>query len=221
MKKRVLLAGHTGRMGREIAALLEEDRDLKLSPGDLKSVSPSEVDVAVDFSAPEFSLKLADWCVKNSKPLVCGTTGFEEKEFKKLTSTSKKIPLLYAANMSLGVAVLRRILRELAPLAAYDFQISEVHHNKKKDKPGGTAKFLQAELEKVLKRKLPPVHATRGGGVVGIHEVAVLGDEETLTLTHRALQRRVFARGALLCAKFLVNRKPGLYSLDDVLDNQS
>ena len=229
--KKVLLSGATGRMGTEIAKLLEKDKDLKFGTGlglgkasgiknKLSDVSPNDIDVVVDFSSPEFALELAAWCSKYKKPMVSGTTGFTEGNFKKFQKYSKKNPLLYASNTSVGVAVLRKVLKALASIPNFDFQIVEAHHNKKKDAPSGTAKTLQEDLEKIVGRKLTQPVSIRGGGIVGIHHVLAMGEEEVLEFSHTAHNRAVFARGALECARFLVKQKPGLYSMEDVLDGR-
>ncbi len=230
----VLIIGSSGRMGCEIKTLLEADKNLTYAAGvslegisdkktksKLSDIDTASIKVVIDFSSPEFSLKTAEWCAQSKLPLVCGTTGFTATNFKVLTGFSKRIPLLYASNMSVGVAVLRQALGALKGLADYDFQIVETHHAKKKDKPSGTAITLQTELEKILKRKLPPTESIRGGGVFGVHTVYVMGAEETLEFTHSALSRAVFARGAVRAAKYLLKQKAGLYSIDDVLLDKS
>jgi len=220
-KKSVVVVGSTGRMGQEILNLLKIDSDLVLSGevDEKKNISQiSDADIVIDFSAPAVSVEVSQWCRKKIVPYVCGTTGFSEKQFHKITEAAKDIPIFYSSNMSVGVAVLRRALKALAAVSEYDFQIVEAHHSQKKDSPSGTAKTLQEELTKVIGRTPPPVQSIRGGGVFGVHEILVMGQEETLEFKHTALNRAVFARGALRAAKFLIGQKPGLYSMDDVLD---
>jgi 4-hydroxy-tetrahydrodipicolinate reductase len=120
----------------------------------------------------------------------------------------------------LGVAVLTEAIRVLGKLKGADFQIEEFHHNKKVDKPSGTALWLQEALEKVVGKSIPEPLAIRGGGIFGVHRVHAMTDEETLTFEHQALNREVFARGALVAAKWIKNRPAGLYKMTDVLSTE-
>jgi 4-hydroxy-tetrahydrodipicolinate reductase len=128
--KRILLSGATGRMGKEISTLLESDKDFELACGlslekapgiknKISDVPAKSIDIVIDFSSPKFALDLVKWCVENKKPLVSGTTGFTDSEFKAFTANSKKIPMLYSSNTSVGVAVLRRAMKALG----LDFQL--------------------------------------------------------------------------------------------------
>ncbi|WP_374029484.1 4-hydroxy-tetrahydrodipicolinate reductase [Bdellovibrio bacteriovorus] len=125
--------------------------------------------------------------------------------------------MLWSSNMSLGVAVLNEALKSLSAISHFDFQIEELHHNKKKDKPSGTAITLQENLEKAVGRELPEALAIRGGGIFGVHKIYAMSDEEVLTFEHTALNRTVFAKGAVQAAEWLVKQKPGLYQIRDVL----
>ena len=154
----------------------------------------------------------------NEIPFVSGTTGLSRTDHLLLTKASKKIPALWAPNMSLGVAALERAIEALKSLSHFDFQIEETHHIHKKDSPSGTALRLQKTLEKTVGRKLPDPLAIRGGGVFGIHQVHALGSNETLIFEHRALNRKVFAEGALFAAAWLSHKKKGLYTIQDVLE---
>ncbi|MGE3973152.1 MAG: 4-hydroxy-tetrahydrodipicolinate reductase [Bdellovibrionales bacterium] len=218
MKKlNVCISGASGRMGQELKKLIESDKSLQwAAPYDRKKKTLGSSDVVVDFSLPEGFSELLAACVKSKTPLVSGTTGLTEKQKKEMEKASKQIPLLWASNMSLGVTTLKHMLKSLNQLSDYEFQIEETHHKHKKDKPSGTAITLQQSLEKAVGKKVPEPLSVRGGGVFGIHTVHVMGDEETLALTHTALNRTVFARGALIAARWLSKQKSGLYSLDDL-----
>jgi len=235
MKKvNVAIFGASGRMGQEMAAIMRQSKSLspvlgicrsgkaenflkvakKLDKKDFK-----EVDVIIDFSIAEAFSEILNFAVENKLPLVSGTTGLTEKLQKSLVSAAQVIPVLWAPNMSLGVATLEKALEALSALPHFDFQIEETHHRHKKDKPSGTALLLQRKLEKVLGRKLPEPLALRGGGVFGVHQVQVMGDNETLTFEHRALNRKLFAEGALTAAHWLAKKKKGLYTLQDLLNS--
>lgn len=219
---RIAIAGSTGRMGLEISSLAGElgivVTGAVSSKSPVSSLNPSAIDIVIDFSLPHLTKEVADWCMAHQKPLVSGVTGLDAELKAYLAKASSSIPVLWAPNMSLGVAVLARLLSGLAALDGFDFQIEEAHHVHKKDKPSGTALFLQERLRKAVKKELPEPLALRGGAIFGIHKVWAMGAEETVTLEHTAMNRRVFARGALRAASWIRYQKPGLYSMDDVLD---
>jgi 4-hydroxy-tetrahydrodipicolinate reductase len=219
---RVALAGAGGRMGREIRELIGESSGFKLvasvdGGSDWKRCKATDVDVVIDFSTAEGMRQATRWCVEQGKALVSGTTGISATDRSQMVKASAQIPLLYSANMSLGIAVLGAMFKAFGPISEWDFQIEEAHHGLKKDRPSGTALLLQDQLTKVLGRPLPEPHAIRGGGIPGIHQVWAMGPDETLILQHTAFQRKVFARGALKAASWLFDKKqPGLYDLSDL-----
>lgn len=222
----IFLSGISGKVGKEILSLCELEKKAFVV-GALRSNGKAESydkkskklqpDVFIDFSRAEFFETVCDYCIKNKLPLVSGTTGLDKKQKEILKSTSKKIPVLWASNMSLGVNTLNSLLKKLKPLDSYDFYIEETHHGQKKDSPSGTALTLKENLEKAISKKTKDVVAMRGGGVFGQHRIIILGPEETLILEHNALNRTVFARGALSAAEWLKSQKAGLYSMEDVL----
>ncbi|KYG69015.1 dihydrodipicolinate reductase [Bdellovibrio bacteriovorus] len=223
MKKiKVGVIGPAGRMGKEIVGVIDSNprcevfyplnRDDKFDAKKAK-----QVDVWIDFSSPDALKDVLKRAAEHKTPVVCGTTGFSKKEKDLLAQYSKKIPVLWSSNMSLGVAVLNETLKNLSAISHFDFQIEEIHHNRKKDKPSGTAITLQENLEKAVGKKLPEAVAIRGGGVFGVHKVYSMSDEEVLVFEHSALNRTVFAKGAVMAAEWLVKQKPGLYQIRDVL----
>ncbi|WP_413569155.1 4-hydroxy-tetrahydrodipicolinate reductase [Bdellovibrio sp. HCB117] len=223
MKKiKVGVIGPAGRMGKEIVGVIDSNprcevfyplnRDDKFDAKKAK-----QVDVWIDFSSPDALKDVLKRAAEHKTPVVCGTTGFSKKEKDLLAQYSKKIPVLWSSNMSLGVAVLNETLKNLSAISHFDFQIEEIHHNRKKDKPSGTAITLQENLEKAVGKKLPEALAIRGGGVFGVHKVYSMSDEEVLVFEHSALNRTVFAKGAVMAAEWLVKQKPGLYQIRDVL----
>ncbi len=193
--------------------------------------------VVIDFSSPENTLKMATFCANNDLGLVVGTTGLSAGQTARLRESSQFIPLLTAPNMSVGVNLLFHLVRQAAAVlsSGYDIEIVETHHRHKKDAPSGTALRLKDILLETLARAEEDVrhgraglvgartdheigmHALRGGDVVGDHTVAFFTDGERIELTHRASSRDTFARGALAAAAFLAGKKPGLYTMDQVL----
>lgn len=224
MKKlKVGLVGAGGRMGKEISQVIEQSPSCELfyplhRDEKVDDKKAAKVDVWIDFSSPEAFASVLKMAAKHKTPVVCGTTGFTAKEKSLLAKYSKELPLLWSSNMSLGVAVLNEALKSLAAISHFDYQIEEIHHNRKKDKPSGTAITLQENLEKAVGKKLPEPLAIRGGGVFGVHKIFAMSDEEVLTFEHSALNRTVFAKGAVMAAQWLAGqKKAGLYQIRDVL----
>lgn len=231
-KKRILLSGATGKMGREFQSLLKNHKHFVIGAGlaaetashesfpvyeSVSKVPAKDVDLIIDFSLADFFSEIVNWAQEKKLPLVSGTTGIKDSDHKLLKRYSKKIPILWSPNMSIGVAILKEALKSLSPLEDFNFQVEEFHHNKKLDNPSGTALSIQMTLENTMGRKLPPPIGIRGGGIFGIHNVHVMGEEETLLFQHVALNRSVFAKGALHAAEWLVKQGPGLYNLQDSL----
>lgn len=199
----------------------------------------SKMQVAIDFTTPTATLKNLDTFIKNNIPLVIGTTGFSEEERKKIVQASQTIPLVFSSNMSMGVNVMWKIIAEAAKALGSDFDIEvlEMHHKLKKDAPSGTAMTTAEVLAEATGRNLLKdaiyarhgmigerkaneigIQTLRGGDVVGDHTVYFAGIGERLEITHRATSRDTFAQGALRAAEWLVGKKPGLYTMQDVLD---
>ena len=139
------------------------------------------------------------------------------QDFQNLKKASQQIPVLWSSNMSVGVNFLNGLLKHFKSLKGFDFQIEEVHHRHKKDAPSGTALTLQKTLQSAVETPLPEALAIRGGGVFGIHKVWAIADEEVLTFEHQALNRKVFAKGAVAAARWIAGQPPGYYSMLDVL----
>lgn len=226
------LVGSSGRMGQEISKAAKDAGCMDLYIGVSRSSENShfvhqtkniqddklkEVDLLIDFSSPELFDEALQAAVKFKKPFISGTTGLSEKQFKNIEKAAKKIPILWASNMSLGVALLNEAIKLFSQLNDFDFQIEEFHHNKKKDNPSGTAKTLQQTLELSVEKQLPPIVGIRGGGIFGIHKVYAMSDQETLCFEHTALHRAVFAQGAIRAGLWLYKKKPGLYKMSEVL----
>jgi len=250
----VAVTGAGGRMGREVieAAAARDGvtvavavnrtatdpvAGVEVAPADRlgELLAAERPDVLVDFTGPESAVAYAAACADAGVPLVTGTTGFDDAQIDDLRAASDAVPVLKASNFARGVAALRRAVREAAAaLPGYDVELTETHHNGKRDAPSGTAKSILEDVESVrddLDRRVHGregdapreageigVHARRAGDVTGEHEVLVAGNRETLELTHRAGDRGVFAEGALDAAAWLAGRDPGWYGFDDVLD---
>jgi 4-hydroxy-tetrahydrodipicolinate reductase len=227
MKKfpfRVLLIGAAGRMGKTIAGLAKDDPKIEIAArcdlGDAIESAMKDSDVAIDFSHADATAEICRAALHDRKPLVIGTTGHSREQRKLIEETAQSVPIVLASNFSVGVNVLFWLTRKAAELLGADFtgEIVETHHKMKKDAPSGTAKTL-AEILRVTQKVEGevPIQSIREGEVVGEHTVIFSGRGERLELIHRAASREIFARGALRAAEWIVGRKPGLYSMQDVL----
>ncbi len=184
-------------------------------------------DVVVDFSSPEAALRNAKIFSSMKVNIVIGTTGFSKLSIKKLFVLAKKnhTGIVYAPNITLGVNVLM-LLTNLAAniLNDYDFQITEIHHKNKKDSPSGTAIKISAEIDKGLRSSGKgdegseiPIHAVRAGGVVGKHEVMIIGENDKIEISHESFSRKAFALGAIHAIRFIA-KKSGYFEMSDVLN---
>jgi len=193
-------------------------------------------DVVIDFSAPAATQNVLEAAIENPKPLVIATTGLNDHQQNLMLEVSKLAPVLYATNMSLGVAILNKLVLVSEKLRDFDIEIVEQHHHFKVDAPSGTALTLAESCAKARGLDLKEVMVTgrsghvgartkdeigvfavRGGDVVGRHTVGFYNEGEFLELNHTATSRETFARGAIKVSKWLVNQKPGLYSINDAL----
>ena len=194
-------------------------------------------DVVIDFSAPAATESLLEACLETPKPLVIATTGLNDHQLNLMKEASNKAPILYATNMSLGIAILNRLVAMVSEkLKEFDIEITEQHHRYKVDAPSGTALTLAESCAKARGLNLKEVIVTgrsghvgprtkdeigvfaiRGGDVVGRHTVGFYNEGEFLELNHTATSRETFSKGAIKVSKWLINQKPGLYSINDAL----
>lgn len=236
-KIKFAVLGSGGRMGGEVLNLLRSEFSSQIEivatpkRGD-SFLELLKADVVIDFSLPEaFMLFLAELKKTKTKGLplfVIGSTGWSASQEKELIQLSKKTKILKASNFSLGIQVLRKVLKENAMLLEelrFEPSILEVHHVHKKDSPSGTALTLKGDLESVLreKKRLAAIEALREGEEVGFHEVKFSGKNEVLKFSHQALSREIFARGAITVAlwlkrsKSLKSKSKKLFSVEDYL----
>jgi len=251
---KVGIVGSTGRVGSLLIENLKGDKVAKLSAvhvfDTLEKELPADVlvtnsmdellqncDLVIDFSAPAATEALLEAALKNPKPLVIATTGFTQHQQNLLNEASKEMPLLYASNMSVGIALLKQLVEKVsATLEDFDIEIVEQHHRHKVDAPSGTALTLAefaakgrgVDLEDVrvsgrdgqigarTKDEIS-VMALRGGDIVGRHTVGFYNDGEFLELNHTATSRDTFSKGAIRAAKWLIDQDKGLYSINDCL----
>jgi 4-hydroxy-tetrahydrodipicolinate reductase len=221
---RILLIGAAGRMGKTISDLANGDSEIDVvrqcDLGDPVEQAMRNSDVAIDFSNADVISEISVAALQHRKPLVIGTTGHSQEQRRMIEESAQSLPIVFASNFSIGVNVLFWLTRKAAEQLGSDFdaEIIEAHHKMKKDAPSGTAKTL-AEVLKAGKKTQSEIQiqSIREGDVVGEHTVIFSGPSERLELTHRAVSREIFARGALRAAKWIMGKPPGLYSMQDVL----
>lgn len=239
MKKllRVALVGSAGRMGQTVAFVAgSESVEIvrRMDQGD--KIDFRGADAVIDFSDPDVAEPICEAALQEHTPLVIGTTGHSIEQIRTIEAAAKKLPVVLAANFSVGVNALFWLAEHAGGILGDDFdlEIVEMHHRLKKDAPSGTAKTLAKILQQMRhrselrhgregmcgerNRSEIGIHALRGGDVIGDHTVIFAGDGERIELTHRAGSREAFARGALRAARWIIGKGPDLYSMRDVLE---
>ena len=223
---RLGIIGCNGRMGKELLKLAASNNYINqfsevvgISQEDDVEKSLQNVDVVIDFSTVESSLKHAALCASKNIKYVCGVTGFSKEQLDILAKYAELTPLFWAPNMSMGVAVVNALVKQAARMLDYDFivQMKEVHHTKKIDSPSGTAVMLRNSVNEFREQKIE-VESIREGDVVGEHTVMFTSALEKIKIKHEAFSSSVFADGALKCALWLSTQKAGrVYGMDDLL----
>lgn len=245
---RVIISGYSGSMGKVLTKCANEDSELEIVCGASKDDldvpfktyhKMSEVeelaDVIIDFSHHSTIEDTLSYAIKTKTPIVIATTGFNEEELEKIKKASNIIPIFHSSNMSLGVNVLVKLVKEAAKsLNGFDIEIIEKHHNKKLDAPSGTAVMIANGVKEVLpdseyiygrhgrsdKRSSNEIgiHAIRGGTIVGEHTTIFAGHDEVVEIKHSAQSKDIFAKGAIAAAKFLVKQEAGYYNMNNMLN---
>lgn len=248
---KILMHGCNGKMGRMIAEIVKADENVVIAAGvdtytgiandypvfDAIEKCDVDVDVVVDFSNAGAIDALLDYCVEKKLPVVLCTTGLSDEQLARVNEASKQIAILKSANMSLGINLLLKLLKDAAKVLApvgYDVELVERHHNQKLDAPSGTALALADSVNEALnneyhyvydrsqvrqkrEKKEIGISAVRGGTIVGEHEVIFAGTDEVIEFRHTAYSRSVFAKGAVEAGKFLAGKTPGMYDMGDVV----
>jgi len=246
----VILHGCNGRMGQMLSELISKDEEMKVvagiePSGEAKNDYPvyksfdelkETADVIIDFSTASAIDSLLDYCEKTHTPLVLCSTGLSEAQLGRVERLAKVSAVLVSANMSLGINVLLKLLKNVTKTLygnSFDIEIVEKHHNQKLDAPSGTALALADVMKEELddisynldrskerkkrERNEIGISAVRGGTIVGEHEVIFAGTDEVIEIKHTAYSRAIFAKGAMSAAKFLSGKSAGKYSMSDVI----
>lgn len=247
---RAIMNGCHGVMGHVITDIISKDDAIEIVAGvDMntetyagypvfKSLAECpEADVIIDFSTAKAVDGLLDYCEEKKVPVVLCTTGLSEDQLNHVKEASKVDAVLRSANMSIGINLLMKTLKEVAPVlaaAGFDIEILEKHHNQKVDAPSGTALALADAVNESLgneyhykydrtaervkrDKKEIGIQAIRGGSIVGEHDVIFAGQDEVVTFQHTAYSKAIFAKGAVQGAKFLAGKAPGMYDMADVI----
>lgn len=251
---KVIMHGCNGKMGQVITKLIEEDEAIEIAAGvdvadHIQNSYPvykelalcdTEADVVIDFASAKAVDGLLDFCVEKQIPCVLCTTGLSKEQLAHVEEASKKVAVLRSANMSVGVNLLMKLLKEASPIladAGFDIEIVEKHHNLKVDAPSGTAIALADSINDAFEEKYEYVYdrsarrekrpekeigisAVRGGTIVGDHDVIFAGSDEVITFSHRAYSKAVFGKGAVQAAKYLAGKPAGLYNMSDVIEGE-
>lgn len=248
---KVIMHGCNGKMGQMISNIIATEDDMEIVAGVdasdhirntypvFQSIAQCDVaaDVVIDFCAAAAVDALLDYCVEKQIPCVLCTTGLSEAQLAHVDEAAKKVAVLKSANMSLGVNMLLKLLKNAAQVlvpAGFDIEIVEKHHNLKVDAPSGTALALADTIneefdnsyeyvydrsqkrERRTKKEIG-ISAVRGGTIVGDHDVIFAGEDEVITFSHRAYSKALFGKGAVQAAKFLKGKPAGKYDMKDVI----
>ena len=247
---KAIMHGCNGAMGQVISSLAEADGEMEIVAGvDLNTERKNgypvyasleecpRADVIIDFASAKAVDHLLDYCAATGTPVVLCTTGLSEEQIRRVEETAEKAAVLRSANMSLGINLLLKLVKEAARVLAaadFDIEILEKHHNRKLDAPSGTALALADSINEAMesqyhyvydrssrRQKRDPreigIQSVRGGSIVGEHDVIFAGQDEVITISHTAYSRAIFARGAVAAAKFLAGKTSGLYDMADVI----
>ena len=265
MSAKISIPGGNGRMGKTLIKEIIKNENLELANsyclpnekekgldlGTLVGHNPinkiltdntasifEDTEVIIDFTVPEASIQHVEKAANYKIPIVIGTTGFSSEQFEKLKSFSNKIPIVYSANFSIGIAIMKNLISDATKNLGLDWEIEvfEAHHNEKIDSPSGTALLLGSAAASARGKNLDDVKklsregiigkrkkdeigfsVVRGGNVVGEHSIKFFNDDERLEINHIANDRSIFAKGAIKSAIWLLDQRPGFFTLDQVL----
>lgn len=240
---KVIINGIDGAMGTILAGVIAKTPDMEVIAG----VTPTgadgayltldayqgPADMVIDFSHHSCTADLMAYCTSRKLPVVVCTTGQTEEEMECIAGAANTVPVFKSANMSVGVAITAKVVKEIASkFSDYDVEIVEIHHNRKVDAPSGTAIMLADAVREArpdlhynigrsgMAKREPDeigISAVRMGNIVGTHEVMFGTNSQTITVTHQAHDRALFADGAVAAARFLAGKPAGLYNMDDLL----
>lgn len=246
----IIISGVCGKMGKVVTDAISKKNGCKVIAGidrqtdsgfgvpifsSTESINVS-CDVIIDFSNPELTLKVLEFAENKKIPIVICTTGFSNEQIEYIYSVSKRIPIFFSGNMSLGINLLIELAKKAATILSdsFDIEIIEKHHNQKIDAPSGTALMIADAVKNVCPHKMEyiydrhayrkirsksevGIHSVRGGTIVGEHEIVFAGNNEILTISHSAQSKEIFAIGAINAALYLIKMPAGIYNMSNLL----
>ena len=217
--QKVYINGISGKMGQSISKLIKAGNDFRIIADD----EFSSAETVIDFSHPLATSKIIKKCVENRIPLIIGTTGLKEEQIKQINDAKNTIPVLLAANMSIGIYNLKNSIKLYIDNELDDLKclIEETHHTQKLDKPSGTAIEIKNFLDHIDKRdiiKSKKINSIRKKDIFGIHKIIFYNENKIKSFKHEALSRDIFAKGALRSSKAIKKLKPNLYKISDILN---
>lgn len=232
-ESKVVIQGFNGKMGKLVAKKIEEAPDFKII-GYMEKDENGEVvcsvhedafgcDVIIDFSLPEALTVLLSNALQWGTPLVIGTTGYSEEQKSEIHKASREIPIFMASNFSLGANILMKTAAMVAKAykelgVEVEIEIKEWHHTRKKDAPSGTAKSIKEAILSAAEAADIPIESIREGDIVGNHLVRIKAGQESLEFLHSVKERAAFAEGAVNAARFIIEKPPGFYGMNDLLN---
>lgn len=250
---KIIMHGCNGKMGQVISNLVKEDENTTMVAGIdvsnhiqneypvFKNIKECniEADVIIDFASAVAVDELLDYCLEKSIPCVLCTTGLSKEQLEKVDEVAQSVAVLKSANMSLGINMLLKLLKDATAVlepAGFDIEVVEKHHNQKIDAPSGTALALADSINEELNNEYEYIYdrsktrekrtkkeigmsVIRGGTIVGEHDVIFAGEDEVITFSHTAYSKAVFAKGAICAAKFLHGKEKGMYNMSDVINS--
>lgn len=226
---KIAVQGTDGHMGSLLVNEIQDREGMECC--DL-ATTENGFDIIIDFSHPDNLNEICRKAAANGVPAIIATTGLSQEQEEQIAALAKKVPVVYTANFSLGITVMKRVLSQISPILkdSFDMEMVERHHRRKLDAPSGTAKMLvramnpDGEFEEIDGRsgmrkrgREIGVSAVRGGTIAGVHTAIYAGDDEVLEITHTAGSRKIFVNGSLTAAAFAVKAEPGLYDMESVL----
>lgn len=200
---------------------------------------PEKPDAIIDYSHPSCLNDLLEYCLSTGTPIVLATTGYSEEQIAKIKKTAEQIPIFFSWNMSLGINLLVQLAKKATSILGnqFDIEIVEKHHNQKIDAPSGTALMIANAINETRKNEMNfiydrhsrrqkreaneiGIHAVRGGTIVGVHEVMFCGNDETITISHSAASKAVFAEGSINAAEFIKSQSSGIYDMGNIVESR-
>ena len=211
---KILINGY-GAMGKVLEETVKTYDDIEIAgicinADDLHKTA--DFDVLIDFSVPDAIYNIARYCTEKHKPAVLAVTGYSQEQEKIIEELSEKVPVFRAENLSIGINIMKKLIKTVSETLGWNAEIIEKHHIRKKDAPSGTALLLAENINESI-----PIHSIRLGNIAGEHSIIFSQGHEILEIRHTALSKKVFAEGAVKAARFIVSAGKGIYSMDNIL----